>query len=372
MNAPRDRRDRYGDGIESEFQTRAVNSKQRTMKFSSRPWRFSNWNRQRQVSTRTPSSGFTLIEVLVATIASTFVVAGILGLLQGVAEDERRERVRTETDRDMRQALDYIANDLRSAVYIYTGQELDDRVTAALGLESSTQYEPILVFWKPELIPYTTFGAEIPIDCTGTSIQSNPDECQELQIEQQTYSLVAYIQDTDTSNDIAVGQSSIRRYILRKYDTEETFTESGEEVLALAENSGYVDPTGDNIFFSVWPENNTGLNQQNGTPTVDGTTAPILVDFVAAPSTAASTGDCPAGYTRTPNDTSDSGTDADAQSFYACVRNVTELGASNQDIFVYLQGSADGRDGYDESSDLPLTKLQTQVILRGVIDKEVN
>ena len=64
-------------------------------------------------------------------------------------------------------------------------------------------------------------------------------------------------------------------------------------------------------------------------------------------------------------------------SFFACVRNPAPdddeetINRTNQDVYVFLRGSTEGsgiRSFSDESS-LPI--LETQVIVRGVVDKSI-
>jgi prepilin-type N-terminal cleavage/methylation domain-containing protein len=73
-------------------------------------------------SMRNAEGGFTLTELLVVVIISSIIVSALLGLVVQLTGTEQRESVRTETQREMQMALNYIASDLRQAVYIYEGE----------------------------------------------------------------------------------------------------------------------------------------------------------------------------------------------------------------------------------------------------------
>lgn len=66
-------------------------------------------------------SGFTLIEVLIAAAIGSIIISSLLWLLVNLISTERRESALNETERDMKRTLDYIASDLKQAVYIYDG-----------------------------------------------------------------------------------------------------------------------------------------------------------------------------------------------------------------------------------------------------------
>lgn len=334
---------------------------------------------RRMVSDRQRARGFTLVELIAAVLMSSLVISALLALLNDLAVDERRERVRAETERDMKRTLDFMAAELRDAVFVYTGAQLGDPAAAgsvanALNAAADSDREPILVFWKAELIPYTEGGAGVPADCSALPAATDVTEadCQALQIEQQTYTLVAYFHDKSPTGSSVAGESVIRRYELRKYDVDETFVEtSGRTVLSLAREPNYVDPRKEGSF-ERWP------NRADGTAPVGSTGAAIaplpptgttintfvLTDFVDNGSAGGSPS-CPGVHLPSPRPAViDS-----HRSFYACVRQVA-AGRGNQDVIIYLRGNANGRDNYQESGDLPLPMVQTQVLLRGAIDKD--
>lgn len=333
---------------------------------------------------RNPASGYTLIELLVVVLTTFILISSLLSLVLNLLQGNERELSRTEAQREMDAALDFISEDLREAVYVYTGAELDDRPEVsgndidgvADNLNIAEGLEPILVFWKPENID----RADLP-NCETLVAAEDQQECRGLAIALRTYTLVVYAQDTNPT-DTWSGKSQIRRYELAKY----------EDVSTLERTDGYVDPIAINeSSFRNWPYNANGTNLQaafGGTPTIDRRNAPVLVDFVDEPDPTLSALNCqeefgdtergepgyvepddpdfPAPrYLNTPNDVA-------FDAFFACVRN-TGGQSFNQDVIVYLRGNAQGRTAYSEQDkSAPLPLLQTQVITRGVIGRDAN
>ncbi|TAN85658.1 MAG: prepilin-type N-terminal cleavage/methylation domain-containing protein, partial [Phormidium sp. SL48-SHIP] len=71
------------------------------------------------------NSGFTLTEILVSMIIAGLVMSGLLGLMVELLTSDARETARTETQREMQMALDYISSDIRESVYVYDGNCID-------------------------------------------------------------------------------------------------------------------------------------------------------------------------------------------------------------------------------------------------------
>lgn len=336
--------------------------------------------------------GFTLTELLVTIIIGGIIVTSVTSLMVDILRSNKREEVFTQTQQDMQRALEFIENDLENAVYIYTGKQLrndrrDEQINSvASHLDTNDDYEIVLAFWKPEQIPYTLGGPTVPLNCENSDGNKNSnladetsiEECQTLQTERRTYTLVVYLQETDPSNTWS-GQSVIRRYQLRKYDSDSTYTEGERKYLTLAlqKNSDgekiYVDPRKDADGFANWPyDNNNNDLLGEITPTVNGNTSPVLVDFVDnANNDPGNLPDCSEeGYSRTP--AVDQST-----SFFACVRQAEgegDFSEGNQDVLVYLRGNPDGRSGFQlsDNSYQKLPTLKTQIMLRGVVDKFIN
>jgi len=311
-------------------------------------------------------SGFTLIEVLVVTIMSSIIISSLLFFMVDIMRASSKETARKNTLQDMQRAVNYITNDLQEAVYIYTGEELEDRdikssdgdgIKDIMDLPNSGNLEFILVFWKLEETPYAS-GDSFPSDCTSVGVSTQT--CEELKISQRSYTLVAYLQDKDPT-DTWQGESVIYRYQLRKY-----FNTSTKPFNNLEKKSEYIDPQSESSFAN-WPYNNegnlpdgyNGLTVNRG-KVKDGGSSNALVDFVDSPNNSNLTGDftCPDVYARTPENVSTS------NSFYACIENQT----GQQIVTVYLRGNPKGRvnlnfaDGFT-----PLPTLNSTAILRGTV-----
>ncbi|GAX40096.1 hypothetical protein NIES4075_10580 [Tolypothrix sp. NIES-4075] len=318
------------------------------------------------------TAGFTLMELLVALVISFLIILALLSLVIDILQVDRREAARNETQQEMQMALDYIATELREAVYIYDGNCI---TSTAQGTAASANYcpglqnhlptfanqTPILAFWKPETIPDNQMPSCTSL--TGTTKQ----DCEDLLIKRRPYTLVVYLQSTDNSGNKWQGKSRITRYALRKYSLPVPAT--------LTQSTGYVDPSQeDSTTFQTWPikvTNGTGTNLQSTTPLA--TNAPdVLADFVDnGNATGKTVPACPTGdYVRSPLPIASNS----YNSFFACVRTVVPTTASvttpsgvNQDVVLYLRGNANGKPGVGNDKFTPV--LQTQVLVRGVINK---
>lgn len=293
--------------------------------------------------------GFTLIELLVSIIVGSIIVSALLFLVTELNRFNGREELLTQTQQDMRRALDFISSDVSEAVFVYTDpsaiatQLTDDPMdTIANGAI------PILAFWR--LDPVNTAG--LPADCSTTS---NEAECTTLKVRQSAYTLVVYFQTNDnTDSPIWEGDSRIIRYQLPKYSN----------VATLASRAGYEDPSLENTTFASWARNGASTDGESQT----------LTDFVSLPDSGTTA--CPAGdFVRTP---------ATSDSFYVCVRSGEAassaegfdeelLNRTNQSVFIALRGNAAranndvlvGQSG--EAGRLPT--LESEVLIRGVIEK---
>ena len=370
-------------------------------------------------------SGFTLIEVLIAAAIGSIIISSLLWLLVNLISTERRESALNETERDMKRTLDYIASDLKQAVYIYDGgctlvgsadvcspyfhtdpdtasnrflptwvQEMDD---------SNPDTVPVLAFWKTEPADTNELDA---LNCTNPPYSGTAlTECQNLKRRRYTYSLVVYTQDLVQSGEKWSGRTVIYRQEIKKYrddDKDEAYYDQ------LADNRvpGFVDPTDTGVsIFTNWPYILSGAtlcNLQTSCGTVDGSLASTYFSSVTTPPVNTSVnGTYSPRYVLTdftdeflPSDLSDETTgtmcpnssyrlttlsnnntaiatdDANilSRTFYACVRSSTSSVGQNQDVILFLRGNARGRSGIEQ--DLRTAILQTRVTLRGIIDKE--
>lgn len=311
------------------------------------------------------TKGLTLTELLVAVSASSVVISSLMFVMTDLMNSNQREQAISTVQKDMQQTLDYMTRDLREAVYVYNGNELQSRPNGMKGLshflpDFGENTQIILAFWKVEPLPYLP-GESLP-NCS-TSFSEDDDkenECKNVKVERRTYSLVVYLHDWNNENEEWSGESRIVRYVLQKYSNLSNLTRS----------VGYVDPMRESTF-KRWPHSSGGTDLQNGTRPSDNTNINVLVDYVATPDTLTEqVFNCGSDYIRTPYNESDNDSD-DNNSFFACVRNTNNDTQSsfNQDTWLFLRGNANGKDGIYR--DRPLEIMQKGVISRSVIDATV-
>ncbi|MBD1932522.1 MULTISPECIES: hormogonium polysaccharide secretion pseudopilin HpsC [Cyanophyceae] len=119
------------------------------------------------------NSGFTLIEVLVAMILAALVLTPLLGFMINILDSDRKEQAKSTTEQEVKSALDYIAQDLSQAVFIYdaaalntnssttpTNSGIKDQIppVQAIGGCSNTNCKPVLVFWKRKFLSSADIG----------------------------------------------------------------------------------------------------------------------------------------------------------------------------------------------------------------------
>jgi len=102
-------------------------------------------------------SGFTLVELLVAALIAGIIVSSLLAFLVSILKQDQIEEARVQTQEDVQAALDFIANDLKEAIYIYDADGVENTSTDTPpgirdqipDISGSTRPGiPILVFWK--------------------------------------------------------------------------------------------------------------------------------------------------------------------------------------------------------------------------------
>ncbi|MFB2983040.1 prepilin-type N-terminal cleavage/methylation domain-containing protein [Microseira sp. BLCC-F43] len=342
------------------------------------------FRRQRVSSRKRKNGGFTVIELLISMLIASIVITVLLNLMIDLLQTDRREYARTETQREMQMAMDFIVNDLREAVYVYDNDRLNESTNGVQPLKNfipeRSGYEPILAFWKPEPIDD---DSQLPNNCSGAP--SNPPseewtKCRNLWVKRRIMTLVVYYQTKNEGADREKwkGISRIMRYTLRQYEI------SGSTRIDVnAENPAYVEPlTTQGVEFSIWPfarVSTSGLvSRQGARPTDIPANSPVLVDFLDHPVANRPDGfrpvptdprlQCPTNYTAIPPQGNPSG--FDLPSFAVCVSKATPgvLGTSNknQDVIVFLRGNPTGKAGVKIA---PLLAIRTQAVARGVVDK---
>lgn len=150
------------------------------------------------------SAGFTLIELLVAMIMTFLILTPLLTFVVNMLDTDRKEQVKSNTEQDMQTAVDFIAQDMSQAVYIYNNTGID-AIKAKLAPASNGT--PVLVFWKRELVKQT-----VPVLSPVSNCKTTPDSCDDTYV----YSLVAYYIDPNNTNGIWSDKAArIKRFSIR-------------------------------------------------------------------------------------------------------------------------------------------------------------
>jgi prepilin-type N-terminal cleavage/methylation domain-containing protein len=162
--------------------------------------------------------GFTLIELLVAMLITAFLVSIMLSFLVGVLESDRKEQAKSEAQEEIQLALNYIADDLQEAIYIYDATALaaiDSQLPHQQTNDSCTKDNgctPILVFWKRYVYEPTSktsskYHGCMPYDEVGTNYTKCVTDANTKSAafggDNFTFSLVAYYLKSDI-NDASI------------------------------------------------------------------------------------------------------------------------------------------------------------------------
>jgi len=133
--------------------------------------------------------GMTLVELLVGSIMAFLIITPMLGFVVDMLNTDRREQVKTNTEQDIQAALDFIAQDLSQAIYIYDNAEITAINSSPTPLPSDINATPILVFWRRQLQQNA-----LPLEPTGANAPA-PNACtQNTCNDTYVLSLVAYYQ----------------------------------------------------------------------------------------------------------------------------------------------------------------------------------
>ena len=145
--------------------------------------------------------GMTLVELLVGAIMAFLIITPMLGFVVDMLNTDRREQVKSNTEQDLQAAVDFIAQDLSQAIYIYdqVGITTLNATTQLPPPPLNTTGTPILVFWKRQQIknavPVNKELTGAPIDCVPDVRPGTAGECNDTYV----LSLVAYYQIKDTT-----------------------------------------------------------------------------------------------------------------------------------------------------------------------------
>ncbi|MDY6941363.1 MAG: hypothetical protein SWY16_27370, partial [Cyanobacteriota bacterium] len=299
------------------------------------------------------------------------VVTGLLGIVIELLTTDARETARTETQREMQMALEYISTDLREAVYVYDGACLagvdatnaDGDVVAegtrCAGLDDQlvgtpNGGTPVIAFWKLEPLPEGLCGnggtANVPC------------------LAGRSYTLVVYYLVEKQDGGPWKGMARIVRYELPTYNAQGALVNT-------------IDPDDPDVGgFLSWP----------GTQAPPAGNSATLVDFVDSRTLgeleeevgAGATVSCPDLYALTPDEATLAKTGyGDVRNFYACVKVDESLlprdagedtpdSAFNQKVILFVRGNAKGKPGIDTANEGFMPAIATQVLNRGVKDKK--
>jgi prepilin-type N-terminal cleavage/methylation domain-containing protein len=109
-------------------------------------------------------NGFTLLELLVALIMASIIVSSLLTFVVSILDTDRKERAKVEAQEESQLALNYIADDIQEAIYIYDADgmylttvgsgnsaptnRIVEQIPSAVSTPAYTDRTPILMFWK--------------------------------------------------------------------------------------------------------------------------------------------------------------------------------------------------------------------------------
>ncbi|MEZ2300811.1 MAG: hormogonium polysaccharide secretion pseudopilin HpsC [Microcoleus sp.] len=272
--------------------------------------------------------GMTLVELLVGAIMAFLIITPMLGFVVDMLNTDRREQVKSNTEQDLQAAVDFIAQDLSQAIYIYdrAGITAINNTTNKLPAAGDATKIPILVFWKRQQIK-NTLPINNLIKPNKCDEPANVNKCNDTYV----LSLVAYYQFKD--NDPTWCQPSggtcptrIARYEIRDGVRNPYATDPADTYYSLSDidKSKTRDAAFNQDFdFSKPTENvTTGAGFQNPQVLVN------YIDHTNNPQTALLGTECttalgnptdPKDSTKKLDETTLRVTDSATNSFYACV-----------------------------------------------------
>lgn len=311
------------------------------------------------------NSGFTLTEILVSMIIAGLVMSGLLGLMVELLTSDARETARTETQREMQMALDYISSDIRESVHVYDGDCIDGTTESCTGFVDAISRDnsvPVLAFWKLEDLP----KAVVDNHCSGSGEAPLDIPC----LSGRSYSLIVYYLTRNEENDATwSGLGRLQRARLA------TFTSQGGPHFTPP----YA-PVGENqnpSTFRSWQPDN--MDSFQVTTLVDFVDSRPLDDIAELQGTPSASVQCPDGHVITPSDeTLDANGFGQMRNFYACIRDDSILADDddaaaaqtfNQKVILFLRGNAAGKPGIRDANIGFMPAIQTQVLNRSVREK---
>ncbi|MEH2317580.1 hormogonium polysaccharide secretion pseudopilin HpsC [Nostoc sp.] len=295
-------------------------------------------------------NGFTLIELLVALLLAFLVLTPLLFFMVNILTTDQKEQAKANSEQEIQTAVDYIANDLQQAVYIYDTTALttnSNTVAASSGIKdqippsniapgcNSSTCQPILVFWKRKFL---SGAITLSSSTTGSTTANKIDDTF-------VYSLVAYylIKDSSTTWSKA---ARIARFEI----SDGVLAASGTTTGTTGNCTGYPNDTyidtshcpnagfqRFNLNLASAPGLTQKMNSWKATSTAYTQQASVLIDYIDQTSIGSTVLNCPTG-TLSSNS---------YMGFYTCVD------VANTTAQVFLRGNALARlqtSNFDYSS----------------------
>ncbi|MBN3868968.1 hormogonium polysaccharide secretion pseudopilin HpsC [Nostoc sp. JL33] len=308
-------------------------------------------------------NGFTLIELLVGLLIAFLVLTPLLGFMVNILSTDQKEQAKANSEQEIQTAVDYIANDLQQAVYIYNGAALttnSNTTPASSGIQdqippvkkagicdssnTTVSCQPILVFWKRKFL---SGAITLSSSTTGSTTANKIDDTF-------VYSLVAYylIKDSSTtwSKAARIARFEISDGVLAASGTT---TGTAGNCGTDYPNDKYIDtshcPDAGFQRFNLNLASATGLTQKMNSwktaSTAYGQQPLVLIDYIDQTSIGSATLTCPTAVLNSAiTPTLSSGT---FMGFYTCVD------VPNTTAQVFLRGNALARlqtSNFDYSS----------------------
>jgi len=153
--------------------------------------------------------GMTLVELLVGAIMAFLIITPMLAFVVDMLNTDRREQVKSNTEQDIQAAVDFIAQDLSQAIYIYDNNPdtTSTATTTPTGIPAlvagnfipeNPNETPILVFWKRQILQNSlplAAGVQ-PNTCPSTTPSTGPT-CNDTYV----LALVAYYEVREANSN---------------------------------------------------------------------------------------------------------------------------------------------------------------------------
>ncbi len=360
---------------------------------------------QAKIQSSPTRSGFTLIELLVALIVGAIITTLVLGFTVSLMRNNQRESSRSNTQREVQAAIDYINRDVREAVYVYDGECLrtdgvkTSEVNPALRTPANecvgllnylpdqlntANNLPVLAFWRLDPLPDQLLTNTCVANATAIANRTLPLNSPIADVPcvgRKMYTLVVYSLNQDNAATWN-GRSRITRYTLAPYTdgSGTTPTPGWHSPLATSFPNWPYDPVTKALRpgrASNWAGNNQVLvdfidDRTNDTGNPNAAACPSVSSGTTATAITPIAQDTPGGFYTTPAQGATGGyaaaADISRRTFYACVRG-GDAASLNQEVIVRIQGNAAGQPGVPIGlGNVPVT-METRILTRGVLEK---